>query len=206
MWEEKQVEELISCLNRCSFSNEQQDRWTWIKSPDRTYTTKEGYEQIFISKGVREDIQTNWLKLVWTKFAPQKVNAFVWRVVNNRIASLPNLKRRGILHSDADVNCRLCHAQVEESLEHLFIFCDFAKDVWCKLGGWLDIGVLASDNMIDIMKLFYDFTPTKGKDQRFAVWHGVLWQIWRTRNEYIFKGKSFQPTDIAEAVKSNMWL
>lgn len=133
VWEEELVVDLVSIVNRLHVGVVAQDCWSWIHSPKRIYTTKDGYAQISLSHGEPSMMTVNWQKMVWLKTVPQKLNAYVWRVINNRIASLPNLLKRGVLYSGADVSCRLCNSQLVETMEHLFVSCEFAKDVWIKI-------------------------------------------------------------------------
>ncbi|KAF7813166.1 phenolic glucoside malonyltransferase 2-like [Senna tora] len=51
---------------------------------------------------------------------------FIWRVVNDALPNLVNLKRH---HMNVEDTCMLCN-QYPETLEHVFLLCPFARAVW----------------------------------------------------------------------------
>lgn len=64
----------------------------------------------------------------------------------------------------------------------------------------------SGDSMLNMMSNFYSSLRNSGSGNCFAVWHGVLWMLWKTRNEVIFKGVQCRSSDVFEAVKSSLWL
>lgn len=82
-----------------------------------------------INKGEDHISLKECTKNVWLKWNPKKINVFVWRVLLDKIATLPNLKKRGALYVEAETFCRLCEAKMDETPVHLFTKCDFAKSV-----------------------------------------------------------------------------
>lgn len=53
------------------------------------------------------------------KWVSLKINAFVWKLMLDRLPSLPNLKKHRILSTDEKGECRVCDRNVE-SVTHLF--------------------------------------------------------------------------------------
>ncbi|CAM0873789.1 unnamed protein product [Alopecurus aequalis] len=56
---------------------------------------------------------------------------FTWRVSHNSLALRPNLRKRSV--EIDNVRCLFCNGDVEEGA-HLFIKCDYVKEVWRWLG------------------------------------------------------------------------
>ncbi|KAK9065763.1 hypothetical protein SSX86_015164 [Deinandra increscens subsp. villosa] len=101
-------------------------------------------------------------KLAWNKLIPGKVNAFIWRIQRGRIATVDELKKRGI--RIANEVCYLCK-DGSESMLHLFTGCFFASVVWQRVMDWLKLPSF------------------------WAVMYATCWSIWRERNEAAFRGK-----------------
>lgn len=134
-WEEDLVCELLSLLNRCNLQSHGADRWTWCTARQTTYSTKQGYEVLMGRRIDEADRDLEWPRLVWNKWSPKNINAFVWKLIYERVPVRTNLKKRNIIHAAVTSLCPLCDANEEESVEHLFLKCDFAGLVWKKSGG-----------------------------------------------------------------------
>lgn len=124
--------------------------------------------------------------MVWLSRSPQKLNAFVWRALLDRLATLSNLKKRNILFQDESVKYRLCESNEEESAAHLFVQCCVAKAVWIKIQNWLDICAHWSEDLAKDILMFANTVTAKSKESWLLVWHGTLWFLWKARNSLIF--------------------
>lgn len=45
----------------------------------------------------------------------------------------------------------------------------------------------------------------KGKTLCSTVWHGVIWYLWKARNDKMFKGGEEMMDDTFDKIKYNMW-
>lgn len=205
VWEEKLVVDLLQILDRYTLNWEVSDCWHWTNSQDNRYLTKVGYEQIVKSKEEDQVLQKEWTKLVWLKWVPQKLNSFVWRVIVDRIATLPNLKTQGALYTYAETSYRMCEDKAEETPIHLFSKCRFATSVWFKVQVWLGFKMVFAEDMENLLLNFASAIPHKGKEIWLTTWHGLIWFIWKARDEVIFKGTISTPSEIFELIKINMW-
>jgi hypothetical protein len=66
---------------------------------------------------------------MWKWKIQQKINLFLWLVVNNKILTWNNLQLRGW---KGPGRCQLCKKDCEDSA-HLFILCPFTKLIWLKI-------------------------------------------------------------------------
>lgn len=66
-------------------------------------------------------------KWLWKSCCQTKHMAFSWLQIKDRLSSRNMLRRNMTLDS---CNCGLCSLAVEETREHLFLFCPFARQCW----------------------------------------------------------------------------
>ncbi|MBD4782891.1 hypothetical protein GUG12_03355, partial [Xanthomonas citri pv. citri] len=68
----------------------------------------------------------NLPKITWSTTVPIKVNCFIWRAAQKRIASLKALSFRSI--AIPSTQCGAC-INTEEDADHALVICPFAKEV-----------------------------------------------------------------------------
>lgn len=200
------VENLTDLLNRVIIAEDVPDSWMWQNAAGHAYTVAEGYKQIVKELAGTQGTTVTWSELLWIRWTPQRLNFFVWRVLLDRIATLPNLQRRRILGEEESVACRLCNTQEDESVLHLFFNCNFAKTVWIRVFSWLDLQPFAAGSGVDWLETFASMSLPKSNRAWLAVFHGTIWLLWKARNELIFTGSAPSANDIFEKLKLNLWL
>ena len=85
-------------------------------------------------------------------------------------------------------NCVLCQLASEETVEHLFLGCQFAKECWALIG----ITIQADQDII----LAVEQVRAQSHPNLFLMVTILMsWAIWNARNDFIFKNK--QPSTIA---------
>ncbi|XP_071700330.1 uncharacterized protein [Rutidosis leptorrhynchoides] len=127
-------EDLDNLTNRLSLyvkSDRSDDTWIWKSSNKGSFCTKT------VARVINENvnIHTNSSRYVTLRnnFVPLKVEVFIWRLIRGRLPVRVELDKRGIdLNS---VRCPLCDDDVE-TLDHAFIFCKYAMDVWERVYKW----------------------------------------------------------------------
>ncbi|CAN1795633.1 Putative ribonuclease H protein At1g65750, partial [Linum perenne] len=129
-------------------------------------------------------------KVVWQPAAPTKVSCFCWKVFFSKIATVDNLQRKGF----AFVNkCVLCNANLE-SVDHIFLDCDFASKVWTLLSSRLSIFGLFHSSIASFIVGWKELNCVQSFSSVMKVLlHAVLWYIWKERNSRIFKDSSEPP-------------
>ncbi|KAL4289650.1 hypothetical protein GQ457_14G024300 [Hibiscus cannabinus] len=91
-WEIPIWEEFIACIERAAPGGERADRLKWRGNTNGSYTPKSFCKFSVSNDAVEDEV---W-KIVWSKIAPPKVQAFLWKVVKGRIPTGSELKKRGI--------------------------------------------------------------------------------------------------------------
>lgn len=119
-----------------------------------------------------------WL---WTSKCQPKHKVFFWLLMNDRL-STRNILTRRTMQLDS-YNCVLCNQLVEETVEHLFVDCPFARMCWDILN--IDIPVDSSFPELSAQLKIQ-------LNSQFFVEAIILlcWAIWTARNDLIFKGVS----------------
>lgn len=204
-WEEDLLADLLILLNRYNFNGRTEDKWLWKFAKDGNYSVRDGYNQVMREKVSGSGLLKVWSKLVWNRWAPTKINCFMWRLVLDRLPTRPNLMKRNILCQEEAVSCVLCEDGVEESVEHLFFQCKFASYIWKLVEHWMGIELIFSDSAVGSLDMFAKLVPGKWREVWMIIWHGVCWYIWKARNARIFVGNTCSHFETFEILKFNIW-
>ncbi|CAO2153322.1 unnamed protein product [Urochloa humidicola] len=116
---------------------------------------------------------------VWNNHAPPRVRFFAWLLTNDRIQSRSNRKRRTILDDDV---CELCNGQPETS-DHIVFQCPTARSFWQALGFQLH----QQQQVQDLHQLPRPSTIPTDEYDTFVLL--CYWQLWKRRNELVFRGE-----------------
>jgi hypothetical protein len=123
---------------------------------------------------------------VWKSWAPSKVIVFSWQLLFRRLPTKVNLAIRGVVGDGTESFCSLCPLGLEGE-GHLFGSCAFAAVLWDKVFHWLGWG---GGVPRDPLLIFRKFKGCRGIGKRLkglvAIWHAVVWGIWKVRNDLIF--------------------
>lgn len=95
----------------------------WRLTGNGIFSVKSFYN-FLIDGGLRCQVS----RFFWRNWCPKKINLFNWLVWKNKILALENLARR-ICNKLPTDTCVMCHAGCK-SVDHLFIHCTLAKQVW----------------------------------------------------------------------------
>ncbi|KAF7824263.1 ribonuclease H [Senna tora] len=164
------------------------DSLIWKFSAKGEYSVSEGY-QLLSSNG--NDILSVDLfpwKFLWSLSMPSKIQNFIWRIVTDALPNLVNLKRH---HLQVDETCQLCGLQ-NETLDHVFLHCSFARAVW--FGSSLSIRTedFAPSSIVECLTTW--FNQSQNEDHKVLHLKLLLLQsIWHTRNKFYMEGKVAMP-------------
>ncbi|PWA70273.1 reverse transcriptase domain, Reverse transcriptase zinc-binding domain protein [Artemisia annua] len=144
----------------------------------------------FSVNGVRKHLDclslpSHYLATRWNKIVPRKVNIHVWRLIKDRLPTRFNLWFRGI--DNVSLICPMCSNGLE-SIYHTMCECIIAVKVWKSVAKWLDLNLPFQLPPIE----FLDFVNSQGnlhkaKDVLFTIIYTAWWELWRFRNESIFR-------------------
>lgn len=76
---------------------------------------------------------------VWLGLVPLRVEAFCWLAIAGKVAVVDNLRMRGMMSDDLVACFSLCEKD-GESINHVFLHCDFATHLWGQF--WRSCGLL----------------------------------------------------------------
>ena len=107
---------------------------------------------------------------------------------------------------------RMCVAGCDfvESTPHLFLHCNIFGSVWHLIYGWIGVSVVNPFYVPDHFNQFV-YCGGIGKKRRSilqVIWYAAIWEIWKERNNRLFKGKESPLFQVVERIKfiSYMWL
>ncbi|GAB4830858.1 hypothetical protein Ancab_040201 [Ancistrocladus abbreviatus] len=126
------------------------------------------------------------LQLVWKAKIPVKVQVFIWRAVNEAIPTRDQLVKRGVLSSTSMLLCEQCGQQLED-IDHVFLKCSFAYDVWRNVCGWWGVRIVCGPSWKNL------FFPCQARIRRkkarawCIIFAATVWALWLRRNALIFR-------------------
>ncbi|KAF7809654.1 reverse transcriptase [Senna tora] len=181
------------------------DKLCWAESKNGVYSVRSGYfvARSWIVEAPSLKPSSSFLvppglwKALWKVKAPPKMKNLLWRMCSGSLASKEALCKR---RCAVDAYCPLC-SKDRETLEHLFLFCDWVKRVWfcCRLGLVMEE---QSPKRIEDW-LFQALKEDSGLDERsksFLVF--LCWHIWKARCDFIFQGKPVNPVSVNSATEA----
>ncbi|CAL1393225.1 unnamed protein product [Linum trigynum] len=124
-------------------------------------------------------------KFVWRSLIPSKICNFLWNVFHKRILTLDNLKKRG---TSLPNRCALCK-QEEESINHIFVSCMFAEELWNILKSFIKVvdSVCRATDITDRINSWNKNNPADPAQWTSRVFlHAFCWNVWLERNARIF--------------------
>ncbi|XP_060195301.1 uncharacterized protein LOC132624556 [Lycium barbarum] len=137
--------------------------------------------------------------LIWSKILLPKHRVVVWLAVQQRLLTRTRLNRLGI--ECEDDMCVLCDAQKQEDAVHLFVDCDWAKELWAEAQDWMGIKVQLG-SVQQTLQQIKQKRWSKFKREIVAAGYGaVIYHIWRLRNGKIFKGQIVHRDFVMQQIK-----
>jgi hypothetical protein len=139
-----------------------------------TYTPSKFYNFLF-ARLPKDKV----LNAIWKSKALPKLKVFAWLLFMDRLNTLDIMQRKH-WYVESGYACSMCPVGILESSHHLFFRCDFAMQCWAFLGiQWTTNGLFFE--IFDAAKA--NFTGPCF----FEVFACATWNIWKTRNDRIFK-------------------
>ncbi|CAN1792257.1 hypothetical protein LINPERHAP1_LOCUS19606, partial [Linum perenne] len=122
--------------------------------------------------------------VIWKAGVPSKFACLSWKIYLGRVATQDNLQQRGMVLAN---RCVLCGTK-EESVQHLFLSCAFASEVWTLVSSKLSIHGPHPSSMVGFIQGWKGLNCLQSfHSAKRAILHAVLWYIWSERNNRIFK-------------------
>jgi ribonuclease HI len=115
-----------------------------------------------------------WKKL-WSIKAPGKMKINLWRFAHDCLPSGVQLCRR---HIPVSASCSYCNR--EESIEHVFLFCHFSREVWQEIKMRYNVQ-LCRKSFSNTKTWLHDFM-LRSSDRERMIFAVVAWHLWINRN------------------------
>ncbi|KAF7835780.1 ribonuclease H [Senna tora] len=178
------------------------DRLSWKFSTSGEYKVSEGYH--FLSDAGRQNNPSDFFpwKFLWSLSIPSRVKNFVWRILNDALPNLTNLKRH---HMPVEEICYLCQ-QESESLDHIFITCPFARAIWFGSSLALHIEDFYSLNLIQCLSHWF-LQAQQGTQQDLQDLQTkliCLHNIWQARNKFYMEGQQPSPLNTIQVTMDGL--
>ena len=172
------------------------DTFVWLPAKNGSYSASSGYYASIVKEPAPSFFAAptadfNWTKEIWKVNSSQKTKIFMWKAMRGALPTGENLRRRGI---NAEARCPFCGE--EESTFHLFFTCSFAAEVWqsAPLKQTINSSLFSTfQDLIEKAKLFICLPPTAIGAGTILPW--LLWSIWISRNQRIFKDRHSSPIE-----------
>jgi len=181
-WEKSKADQLSQLLLEARVVLGEVDGWIWKEGGSQTFSVNSAYN--LVRKDKETIISPIFCKL-WKCKAVPSAALMAWRLLENKLATRVNLSRRGVLVDSS--MCGLCGLE-EESCCHLFFDSNFARRVWGLCHRWLGVLVVSQ---IEPKSNFDQFRMSHASKTINNVWNtiwvGVVSEIWKHRNNIIFK-------------------
>ncbi|KAJ3694274.1 hypothetical protein LUZ60_009754 [Juncus effusus] len=136
-----------------------------------------------VSTGGNNDALANvvW-QIVWkTSGILPKVRVFAWRLLSNALPSAFNLHKR---INEINPNCEICNDSIE-NLSHLIFSCPRARVIWFHS----PLSLFSQVNPNNLLLYFASVLPNLNI-HLLQLFFALIWEIWKSRNDIIFRGKN----------------
>lgn len=143
-------------------------------------------------------------KQVWTTNGLPKVNFLFWILMQNKQLKRDNLSKRNIIGPH---RCTMCRNSGETTF-HLFIDCDFSKEVWNLTLLGLPASPPQHSSVANLFTEWFQCYPHNipNKSLWFHIWLSipkfVCWEIWLAWSDSIFNNSTRSPAKSASIEKS----
>ena len=149
-------------------------------------------------------MQSKDWKELWKMKIHARLKNLLWKLAWEILPTTSILNRRFALASN---ECHLC-SKAPETLEHLFLQCDYAAQVWL-LAPWpLRMNTLDSISMVEWVKMIINPKPSLGLDdettKEFQLFAAIMCdQVWMSRNKARVEGIKTTPIELARQVNKS---
>lgn len=153
--------------------DEESDIWTYIWGSS-TYTSRKAYKHLKGNSGAHPVF-----KWIWNSTCQHNHKVFFGLLIQDRLSTC-NILRRKHFHLPS-FDCALCAKNLEETREHLFLWCSFSESCWSRIG-------LSNDDSLDPLQIFESFKTQMNVAFYMEIIIIMSWSIWTIRNDAIFRG------------------
>ena len=187
-WEIDSLNSFLELIYSISLNDSGVDQFCWLKNCKKSFTVRSYYHSLT----AHASQQFPW-KGIWKPKVPTRISFFVWTAVLGKILTNDNLRKRRVVL----VNWCCLRKNDGESIDHLFIHCSLAKQLWDMFLTLFGVHWVMPQKLQDLIACW---TGALGRRSLAEIWkvipHCLMWSIWRERNLRTFEGREFSPLDL----------
>jgi hypothetical protein len=101
------------------------------------------------------------LARVWDSWIATKVFVFSLQILQDRIPTRQNLRRRRVIVGANNTSCVFCGA-VEESVDHLFVSFERIFSIWYRVSRWLGKEYVSPNSITQVFEGFFGLGGASG--------------------------------------------
>ncbi|CAN1128636.1 Putative ribonuclease H protein At1g65750 [Linum perenne] len=161
-----------------------EDDWKWSFMKNGEFSVRSAYHAKRKGNGNLEALRNgnsndNIWKWLWSLTLPPKIKFFLWRCAKDSLATKANLHKR---KCSLDDTCPICQ-RPKENTWHCLFTCPHAREVWSSLSPTTSFSLSETDFAQWIFPCF-----SMAGEQETRRMAAILWNIWKSRNEKVFRG------------------
>jgi hypothetical protein len=155
-----------------SYDEDAKDCWTPVWG--NRYTSSKFYSHVF------NNIDSHPIfKAVWKSRCTPRVKYFAWLILVDRLNTKSMLQRRHLNVQD-DTLCIMCNSGEEETIDHMFFRCTFARNYWATIQIQWDDSLQLNDRLVHARAV--NNLPFFTEAALIATW-----ELWKLRNDKVFQ-------------------
>ncbi|KAK3193118.1 hypothetical protein Dsin_024428 [Dipteronia sinensis] len=133
-------------------------------------------------------------------FFPQKIEIFVWQLIQGRVLFRNVLNNFGVT-TGTNLACPLCLEEVE-TIDHLFLMCIWSYNLWFSYMSWWEVSCCPSASILDWWKGWRGLSPKKMYDRAWcSLLFAVVWTTWESSNCKVFNNRDASLSQAVDTVK-----
>ncbi|KAK2408860.1 hypothetical protein QL285_044338 [Trifolium repens] len=139
---------------------------------------------------------------VWRGVAPSRAELLMWFIMRGRINTKSILKRLQIVSDDGvESRCLFCEEE-EETIEHLFLHCNFSWKVWMDVLKWWNVFLPMAASHVNWFEALLGVLSGGFKGKLWITsCFVVFYSLWDQRNKLAFENKKMEWLELAYLIK-----
>ena len=177
------------------------DQWVWKADTSGHYSAKTAYQTL--RKDISQENDDGAFGELWKLKIPTKIAAFAWRLINDRLPTRTNLRKRHIEVTDS--SCPFC-SLVEETAGHIFFQCSKIIQLWWESLSWVNlVGVFPNHPRQHFLQHIHGVTRGMRVQRWNWWWLALTWTTWKHRNDIIFANGTFNANKLMDDAVFLLW-